>query len=66
MAPRNWSHKCYSCFPFQVFLSQCLHLMHSEVAWILVSSATKIQPQIILKLGYLLDYLVDPYYSGPK
>ena len=27
---------------------QCLHLMYSEVAWVLVSSVTQVQPQIIL------------------
>ena len=26
----------------------CLHLMNSEVVWVLVSSGTQVQPQIIL------------------
>ena len=30
---------------------QCLHLMHAEVAWVLVSSG--VQPQIILVPDYL-------------
>ena len=36
---------------------QCLHLMYSEVAWVLVSSGTQVQPQIILDPDYLPDYL---------
>ena len=40
---------------------QCLHLMNSEVAWVLVSSGTQVQPQIILDLDYLPDYLSDSY-----
>ena len=34
----------------------CLHLMNSEVAWILVSSGTQVQPEIILNPDYLPDY----------
>ena len=44
---------------FQYF--QCLHLMYSEVAWVLVSSGTQVQLQIILKSGYLPDYLSVSY-----
>ena len=36
---------------------QCLDLMNSEVPWVLVSSGTRVQPQIILGPGYLPDYL---------
>ena len=36
---------------------QCLHLMNSEVAWVLLSSGTQVQPQIILDPNYLSDYL---------
>ena len=36
---------------------QCLHLMNSEVAWVLVSSGTQVQLQIILDPDYLPDYL---------
>ena len=32
---------------------QGLYLMYSEVTWVLVSSGTQVQPQIILKPGYL-------------
>ena len=32
---------------------QCLHLMNSEVAWVLVSSGTQVQPEIILNPEYL-------------
>ena len=27
---------------------QCLHLMQAEVAWVLVSSRTQLQPQVML------------------
>ena len=40
---------------------QCLHLMNSEVAWVLISSGTQVQPQIILDPGYLPDYLPVSY-----
>ena len=33
----------YSCFLIFRHI-QCLHLMNSEVAWILVSSGTQVQP----------------------
>ena len=35
---------------------QCLHLMNAKVAWVLVSSGTQVQPQIILDSDYLPDY----------
>ena len=34
---------------------QPLHLMYCEVAWILVSSETQVQPHIILDSDYLPD-----------
>ena len=40
---------------------QCLHLMNSEVSWVLVSSETQVQPQIILDPDYLPDYLSFSY-----
>ena len=36
---------------------QCLHLMYAEVAWVLVSSGTQVQSQIILDPDYPPDYL---------
>ena len=58
-APRSWSHKEYSCLIFRHI--QCLHLIHDlmyfEVAWVLASSGTQVQPQIILDPDYLPDYL---------
>ena len=36
---------------------QCLHLMNSKVACVLVSSGTQVQLQIILDPDYLPDYL---------
>ena len=35
---------------------QCLYLMYSEVAWVLVSLGTQVQPQIILYLSVSYDY----------
>ena len=32
-------------------------VMNSEVAWVLVSSGTQVQPQIILDPDYLPEYL---------
>ena len=45
-----------------IFLQiQCLYLMYSEVAWVLVYSGTQVQPQIILDTDYLPDYLSVSY-----
>ena len=43
---------------------QCLHLMYSEVAWVLVSSGTQVQSQIKLDWDYLSDYLSVSYDYG--
>ena len=40
---------------------RCLHLMNFEVAWVLVSSAIQVQPQIIIDPDYLPDYLSVSY-----
>ena len=40
---------------------QCLHLLHSEVAWVLVSSGTQVQLQTILEPDYLPGYLSVSY-----
>ena len=40
---------------------QCLHLMNSDLARVLVSSGTQVQPQITLDPDYLLDYLSVSY-----
>ena len=40
---------------------QRLHLMYSEIGWVLVSSKTQVQPQIILDPDYLADYLCVSY-----
>ena len=54
---------------------QCLYLMYSEVAWLLVSSETQVQPQIILEPDYLPHYISVSYeynhimvvrFVGPK
>ena len=58
-APRSWSNMkntvVLTILTFQHI--QCLHLMYTEVAWVLVSSGTQVQPQIILDPDYLPDYL---------
>ena len=43
---------------------QCLHLMYAEVAWVLVSSRTQVQPQVILDPDYLRDNLSVSYDYG--
>ena len=40
---------------------QCLHMMYSEVAWVLESLGTQAQLQIILSLDHLPDYLSVSY-----
>ena len=44
--------------------SQCLHLMYSVVVWVLVSSGTQVQLQIILDPDYPPDYFSVSYYYG--
>ena len=65
------SKKLAKCKEYAVVLTilsfqhfQYLHLMYAEVAWVLVSSGTQVQPQIILDPDYLLDYLSVSYYYG--
>ena len=46
---------------------QCLHMMYTEVGWVLVSSGTQVQPQVILDPDYLPDYLSVYYdYAGSE
>ena len=40
---------------------QCLHLIHFEIAWVLASSGTQIQLQVILHSDYFPDYLSSSY-----
>ena len=40
---------------------QYIHFMYAEVAWVLVSSGTQVQPQIILDSDHLRDYLSVSY-----
>ena len=61
-AARSWSHINTVVLTILTFIYiQCLHLMYVEVAWELVSSGTQVQPQIILHLDYLPDYLSASY-----
>ena len=65
-APRSWSH-VYNTVVLTILTFQhiqCLHLMYSEVAWVLVSSGTQVQPQIIPDPDYLPDYLSVSYDYG--
>ena len=43
---------------------QCLHLMNSEVAWVLLSSGTQVQSQIMLDPDYLPAYPSVSYDYG--
>ena len=43
---------------------QCLHLIYTKVACLLVSLGTQVQPQIILDPDYLPDYLSVSYDYG--
>ena len=58
-APRSWSHVdktvALTIATFQHI--QCLYLTYTEVAWVLISSETQVQPQIIPDPDYLPDYL---------
>ena len=62
-APKSWSHvKSTVVLNILTFRHiQCLHLMHAEVAWVLVSSETQVQPQVILDPDNLPDYLSVSY-----
>ena len=40
---------------------QCLHIMYVEVVWVLVSSRTQVQLQILLDPHYIPDYLSVSY-----
>ena len=40
--------------------------MYAEVAWVLVSSGTQVQPKIIPDPDYLPDYLSVSYDYGEK
>ena len=40
---------------------QCLHLMNSDVAWVLASWGSQVQLQIMLNPDYLSDYLSVSY-----
>ena len=45
-------YKEYSCFDHSDFLAQSLYLMYAEVGWVLVSSGTQVQLQILLNPDY--------------
>ena len=41
-----------------------LHLMHAEIGWVLVSSGTQVQQQVILDPDYLSGYPSVSYDYG--
>ena len=61
--PKNWSHiKNTVVLAILTFRHiHCLHLMCAEIAWVLASSGTQVQLQIILDPDYLPDYLSVSY-----
>ena len=67
-APRSWPHVNNPVVLTILTLQhiQCLHLMYVEVAWVLVSSGTQVQLQIIPDPDYLLDYLCISYDYDSK
>ena len=38
--------------------------MYAEIAWVLVSLETQVQPQVVLNPDYLPDYLLASYDYG--
>ena len=62
-APKSWPDVKNTVFLTILIFRHihCLHLMYVEVAWILVSPGTQVQPQVILDPGYLPDYLSVSY-----
>ena len=58
-APKCWLHVKKTVVLTNLTLRhiQCLHLMYAEVAWVLESSGTQVQPQVILNPDYLPDCL---------
>ena len=62
-APKSWLHiKNTVFFTILTFRHiQCLHLMYAEIAWVLASSGTQGQPQVILDPDYLPEYLSVSY-----
>ena len=61
-ALRSRSHKQNSWFDFRVLLMFTFD--EFEATWVLVSSGTQVQPQVILKPDYLSDYLSVSYDFG--
>ena len=62
-APKSWSH-VNNTVALTILIFQhieCLYLMYAEVAWVLVSLGTQVQPQITPDLDYLPDYLCVSY-----
>ena len=56
------TYKEYCRFDHSDFpANSMLNLMYAEVSWVLVSSRTQVQPQVILNPEYLPDYLSVSY-----
>ena len=57
-APKIWSHVNTVDLTILTFWHiQCLRLMYAEVAWVLLSSETQVQLEVILDPDYLPDCL---------
>ena len=55
-------YKEYNCFDHSDFPAHSMFTYDvCEVAWVLISSGIQVQPQIILDLDYLPDYLSVSY-----
>ena len=61
--PKSWSHVNNTVIlTILIFRqNQCLHLMYAKIAWVLVSSVTQVQSQVILDIDYLPDYISVSY-----
>ena len=58
-APRIWPNKGYSCFDFAAY--SVFTFVYTDVAWVLLSSQTQVQTQLILNRDYLPDNLSVSY-----
>ena len=63
-SPKIWSHvNTVDLTILTLRHIQCLRLMYAEVAWVLLSSETQVQLQVILDPDYLPDYLSISYMT---
>ena len=61
------SYKEHCCFDHSDFPAHSMFpSIYAEVPWVLVSSGTQVQSQVILDLDYLPDYISVSYDYGRK